>query len=294
MVSCLLLGTITLLSVGCGGAAGLPTAALTAPTPAPSPKVVIVSVDGLRPDALGLAAVPNILDLARRGAFTWKAQTVFPSTTLPAHASMLTGFPPFAHGLTWNDYRPERGNVTVPTVFARAKAAGLRTVLVAGKAKFQHFNVDGTIDAFVLAARGDADVANEAIVQVQAGFDLMFLHFPDTDLAGHANGWLSAPYLAQLAEADVAIGRLLQALPSESTVVITADHGGRGQIHGSNRAEDMTIPWIVAGPRVLARGRELTRPVSTVDTAATVLYVLGLTPPEGASGTVVSEAFNTP
>jgi phosphopentomutase len=120
----------------------------------------------------------------------------------------------------------------------------------------------------------------------------MFVHFPDTDLAGHAKGWLSPSYLEHVAEADRAFGRLLQALPRETTIILTADHGGHGTSHGSNAAEDMTIPWIVVGPRVLARGRELLKPVRTVDTAATVLYVLGLTPPAAASGVVVSEAFS--
>jgi predicted AlkP superfamily pyrophosphatase or phosphodiesterase len=235
--------------------------------------------------------VPNILGLTRRGAYTWKAQTVYPSMTLPAHTSMLTGFAPTAHGILWDDYNAQRGNCTVPTVFAVAHDAGLRTVIVAGKEKLRHLEVAGTIDTFVVTRLGDADVANEAIVQVQAGFDLMFVHFPDVDIAGHAKGWMSAAYLEQLAEADVAIGRLLTALPPETTIIFSSDHGGRATVHGSTIPEDMTIPWIVAGPRIPGRGRELTRPVRTVDTAATALFVLGLRPGAAATGTVVNEAF---
>jgi len=160
----LLVGAATTLSVGCGGRTpSAPTYVSTpppapAPTPVPSPKVAIVSVDGLRGDALAQAAVPNILGLARRGMYTWKAQTVYPSMTLPAHTSMLTGFLPTAHGILWDDYNALKGNCSVPTIFALAKAAGLRTVLVAGKDKFRHLNVDGTIDSFVLTTRGDVDV----------------------------------------------------------------------------------------------------------------------------------------
>jgi len=293
----LLVGAVTTLSVGCGGQApSAPTYASTpppapAPTPVPSPKVAIVSVDGLRGDALAQAAVPNILGLARRGMYTWKAQTVYPSMTLPAHTSMLTGFLPTAHGILWDDYNALKGNCSVPTIFALAKAAGLRTVLVAGKDKFRHLNVDGTIDSFVLTTRGDVDVANQAIVQVQAGFDIMFVHFPDVDITGHRQGWLSAPYLEQLTVADQAIGRLLEALPPETTVIFTSDHGGRATVHGSTIPEDMTIPWIVAGPRIRGQGRELMRAIRTVDTAATALYVLGLPPVPASSGGIVTEAF---
>jgi len=281
----------------CGGpGAALPTALplpAPTPTPSPSPVAVVISVDGLRPDVFRLADFPSINALSRRGAYTWKAQTVFPPTTLPSHASMLSGMPPSAHRLTWNDFQPERGFIAVPTVFSIAKAAGLRTVMVVGKEKLRHLAAAGTVDSFVLTGRGDQDVANEALVQVQAGFDLMFVHFPETDITGHQHGWLSPSYVASVADLDRALGRLLSALPPHATVILSADHGGRGVAHGYNIPEDMTIPWIVAGPRVVA-GRELARSVSTMDTAATALHVLGLALPPGASGSVVTEALASP
>lgn len=284
-----------LASAGCGGAGGL--APDDRPTPAPPPpKVAILSVDGLRPSVFEApdplrAEAPNILGLSRRGVHTFAAQTVFPSHTLPAHASMLSGTTPAVHGFTWNDYQPARGAIGVPTVFSIARAAGLRTVMVVGKSKLRHLERPDSVDAFVLAGRGDADVANEAVVQVQAGFDLLFVHFPDTDLSGHASGWLSPTYLARVADADAAVGRLLAALPAHTTVILSADHGGNARTHGSTSREDMTIPWVLAGPRVTRPGRELVRPVRTVDTAATALFVLGLTLPADAAGRVVDEAF---
>jgi phosphopentomutase len=131
-------------------------------------------------------------------------------------------------------------------------------------------------------------------VEVQAGFDLMFVHFPDTDMAGHRSGWLSEPYLAKVSEADRAIGRVLSALPPETTVILTADHGGHDHTHGSTQREDMTIPWILAGPRRNGRGRELTQGVSTTDTAPTALFVFGLALSPEANGRVVREAFADP
>lgn len=279
------------VAVACGAPSGPTPLPSPTPTPLPPPKVVLISVDGLRPDALAPAGATNVLALAQRGAFTWKARTVFPSVTLVAHASMLSGVAPDVHGIGWDDYRPEKGCITVPTVFGLVHATGQRTVLVAGKQKFQHFNVPGTIDSFLLTPRGDADVANEAVVQVQAGFDLLFVHFPDTDLAGHASGWLSTAYLTRIAEADRAIGRLLEALPPGTTVILTADHGGHASNHGTAMTEDMAIPWIIAGPRVPGRGREIQATVRTVDTAVTALYVLGIAAPPGVAGQVVGEAF---
>jgi hypothetical protein len=269
-----------------------PSPTITAPptaTPLP-PKVVIISIDGLRPDALLQADAPNLKALAERGAYTWQAQTIFPPVTLPAHASMLSGYPPTKHGIDWNDYRPERGVITVTTLFSLTHAAGLRNVMVVGKDKLAHLNVPGAVDAYVFARSGDQDAADQAVAQIPSGFDLMFVHFPNTDFFGHLFGWMSATQIAQLSRTDEALGRLLSALPPETTVILASDHGGHGIVHGSDIPEDMTIPWILAGPGVLPN-HQLTVPVNIMDTAATAAYVLGLTPPPDASGQPVYEAF---
>ena len=289
-----------LATVGCGGGESpttplVATPVAVAPTPVPSPKVVILSVDGLRGDAIAKAEAPNLKGLVLRGAYTWTARTVSPSETLPGHASMLSGEDPRVHKITWDseDYKPEKGHITVPTVFSVARAAGQRTVAVIGKRKLQHLAPPGTVDSVTVAERGDRDVANEAIVQAGVGFDLLFVHFPDVDHAGHGEGWMSAAYLAKVAEADEAIGRLLAVLPAHATVILTADHGGRGRNHGQDHPENTMVPWIVAGPKVVRRG-EMTARVKQTDTAVTALWLLGLGLPGGCAGEVVREPFTTP
>lgn len=276
---------LALLAAACGGSPGAPDSATG---PSPRGKVAILSVDGLRPDAIGAAPAPAIAGLAARGAFSYQARTIFPPITLPSHASMLTGFPPAAHGLTWNDYRPGGGFSSVPTLFARAHEAGLRTVMVAGKDKLLHLDSPGSIDRFISVA-GDGEGAAQAVAQAGA-FDVMMVHLPGVDTTGHARGWLSPEYLAAVREADRAVEAIVGALPDETTVILSADHGGLGRGHGVDRPEDMTIPWIVAGPRVLS-GVQVLAPVSTMDTAATALYVLELPPTAGATGRPVLEAF---
>lgn len=292
--------SVALLAAGACGGTGSPTSPLPAPpvaatpTPAPSPKVALLSVDGLRADAAAQADLPNLRALAARGAYTWSARSVMPSETLPGHASMVSGEEPKVHKITadWDGFMPERGFIAVPTVFSVAKAAGLRTIMVVGKKKLQHLAPPGTVDTFVVAERGDADVANEAIVQAGTGFAVLFVHFPDVDLTGHAEGWMSAAYLATLARLDEALGRVLAALPPETTVFFTADHGGKDHAHGRDIPEDTTVPWIVAGPKVTHRGAMTSR-VRETDTAATALWTLGLSLPSGCEGAVVREPFAT-
>ncbi len=104
---------------------------------------------------------------------------------------------------------------------------------------------------------------------------------------------MSAAYMAKVAEADAAIGRVLAALPAQTTVILTSDHGGKDRNHGPDVPENMTVPWVVAGPKVLRRG-EMTSRVRQADTAATALWVLGLSLPGSCAGQVVREPFTAP
>lgn len=282
---------VAALLVSCGGASPSAPTPTPPPTPPPQPKVLIITVDGLRADAVAKANAPGIRILAGRGSCTYQAQTIVPPQTLPAHASMISGYPQSVHGITWTEYRGDKGTIKVPTIFSIAHAAGLRTVMVVGKQKLAHLNAPGTVDVFCLET-GDKAVADRTVIEMAVGFDLMLAHFPDVDLAGHTSGWMSAPYLQQVAQADVAIGAVLAVLPSFTTVILTADHGGIGTNHGKNIPEDMTIPWIVAGPTV-NESYVLTTRVNTMDTAATALHVLGLSLQPEASGRVVTEAFRS-
>jgi arylsulfatase A-like enzyme len=102
---------------------------------------------------------------------------------------------------------------------------------------------------------------------------------------------MSEIYLFEITQTDKAVGRILAALPPDTLVILTADHGGHDTGHGSNLPEDMTIPWIIVGPDVVV-DHEIQSPVVTTDTAATALYVLGLSLPPDADGQPVHEAFD--
>lgn len=284
--------TSLLLLAACGGTS-TPSNPTMEPTPVPTPpppRVVIMSIDGFRPDALARTTMPNVQALAARGSYTWAAQTISPSNTLPAHASMLSGVLPAVHTVNWDEYLPNRGSIKVTTLFKAAKAAGKRTAMIVGKEKFITIKDAGGVDAFVLTTRGDDDLANQAIQQIDADYDLVFLHFPDVDLQGHSTKWLSSEYLARLTQVDSAIGRVLAVLPGYSTVILTADHGGSDYGHGTNAATHMTIPWVIAGPRIRS-ATALSVRVNTTDTAVTAAYILGIRIPDPLSGRVVSEAF---
>jgi arylsulfatase A-like enzyme len=276
-------------------ATATPTATPTTAAPALT-GVLIISVDGLRPDAIRLADTPNLDRLIGEGAVVWKAQTVLPSATLPAHTSMLSGSSPEVHGVLWNNYEPERGYVPLPTLFSVAHDAGLSTAMFVGKAKLEHIAVPDTVDNFGYVTGGDAQVARQAADYLRrASPDVLFVHLPDVDTTGHLHGWLSSPQLDFVTRADKAVGVLLDTLErmgrrDSTLILVTADHGGIGTSHGGSDEESMTIPWIIAGPGVHA-GHEIGSEVRVYDTAATAAWALGLPLPAEWEGRPVMEAF---
>ena len=262
-------------------------------------RVLIISIDGLRPDLLIRADVPNVRALLRVGSYTFWGRTVPEGYTLPAHASMLTGVSPQKHGVTWNDHI-EQAYPQSPTIFEVAKGAGMTTALTSGKTKFVVFDRPGTLDWKYLPR--DEPILDTFVAQEAARIikdhkpQVLFVHLAGVDAVGHATGWGSPAQLAWLGEADKAVGIVLGAVRAagllESTLVlVTADHGGAGVEHGPNDERSRHIPWIAMGPGV-RKGMDLTRypdlTVNIVDTFATACAALGLKPKSAVEGKAVS------
>jgi predicted AlkP superfamily pyrophosphatase or phosphodiesterase len=263
--------------------------------------VIVVSIDGLRPDAVEKFGMKNLQRLIREGSATLKAQTIYPSKTLPSHTSMVTGVGPEVHGITWNkDRTDEMGVVGVPTMFELAKAQGFQTAGFFAKSKFHTLERPNSLDHFqapngwqsLLVTRTVADVADYLD---HAKPNLLFVHIGEADFTGHAMGWMSRPYGWAVKMADAAVGEIIESADDafgrgNYTLIVTADHGGHGKDHGSADPQDMTIPWIAWGKGVAA-GTDAGSDVHTTDTAATVLWLLGVSEPATWTGDPVTGAF---
>jgi predicted AlkP superfamily pyrophosphatase or phosphodiesterase len=238
----------------------------------------------------------------QKGAYTFGAQTIMPSTTLPSHASMLVGTCPEKHIVRWDLYVPQNGFAIGTDIFDLAHAAGLRTVMVIGKEKLRQITEPSSLDYFAFVDDTDKiedqfTIEQLVIQQTLKGFGLMFVHFPNGDIAGHDHGWMSYKQLKKYAIADEALGYIIDTLKSlglyESTlIIVSSDHGGHETTHGTNMLEDMTIPWVVSGTGV--QNVALSRQVLTTDTAATAAFALGLPIPPEWDGVPVMEAFGFP
>ena len=109
-------------------------------------RLVVLSVDGMRPDfyrwpkEFGLN-IPNLRQLVEEGASADLVESVYPSTTYPAHATLVTGAPPSAHGIyshlasldPTEKARPWcwfAGTLRVPALWDVARATGRKTAAV--------------------------------------------------------------------------------------------------------------------------------------------------------------------
>ena len=257
---------------------------------------MIISEDGLRPDALTGVRPPVHEAILKRAAYSLRARTIRRASTLPSHAAMLSGFDIKEHGLFWNSWKPERGYIHVPTVFDAAKKGGGASAAFVGKRKLEHIaHPDRST-----VRRGPATSARRSSTRrrdtsSRRSREIEFIHFSDPDDLGHSDGWMSNPQLEAVRATDKCLATLLDAvsaagLDGETLFIISADHGGHGHNHDGKIKEDRLIPWIAWGPGIRP-GHIIQADISTTDTAATALWVLGYPAPPGIVGRPVLEAF---
>ncbi|MDX2021862.1 MAG: alkaline phosphatase [Deltaproteobacteria bacterium] len=258
--------------------------------------VIIVSEDGMRPDLLTAAEAPLHHRLMAEGAYSLRAMTIRRASTLPSHAAMLSGFDVEAHGLYWNSWRPERGFIKVPTVFSAAADTGKGVAAFVGKQKLAHIIRPEQINVFATPSYLCRKVAEEAIEYfLEHKPQVEFVHFSDPDSFGHKDGWMSESQRKAVRSSDRCLRTLIDGIAAselarDTLVIVSADHGGHGHNHSGSCLEDRLIPWFAWGVGVKA-GHKIGEAISTVDTAATTLWALGLSAPAGQQGRPVKDAF---
>lgn len=267
----------------------------------PAERVVLVSIEGLRADAIERWAPPTLSGLVESGASWDDARTILPSLTVPAHLSMWSGQGPEAHGVA-NDtlrFTPEMAGLD-PVFRSAGRQGRASAAFMSGEGPLGGF---GDLLRCRLAFGFDsltfgAPLANELVSLAQPALaddvvDLVFVHLPDPDVAGHAHGFESPEYGAAVMDADRALQRVVASLDLERTLlIVTAPHGGGGdfgpRLHGSGADADVVVPLIIRGPGVVAGARGA---ASILDVAPTALWALGLAPPAEYEGRVLLDGF---
>lgn len=242
-------------------------------------KVILISIDGMRPDGLKQCGNPYLKELEKICSYTYNASSMNPSVTFPCHFSMTHSVTPARHGILTNTYVPQVR--PIKGIFETVSANGgvsamfygwepLRDIALPETLKFATY-----INAYMEESSDTAltDEAEELIVKHHP--DFVFLYMVETDeKGGHDNGWMSEEYLRRISIAIDNVKRMIEKFGDEYSVIVMADHGGHGRNHGSDCTEDMIIPLFFYGPD-FAPG-EITTETSLLDIAPTIAAIMGI------------------
>ena len=247
-------------------------------------KVVLISIDGMRPDAM--VQIPFAKELLTKSTYALDASTVFPSVTLPCHISLFFGVEPARHGTTTNTYMPQVRPVT--GLIDAAHDAGCSTAMFYSWEELRDIARPGKLDYSVFISLHKFELMGTRLAKCALAYcleekpDLVFLYLGEPDEVGHKYGWMTKEYLESISLAMGDAKLVMDALGDEYTVILTADHGGHDRAHGTDMPEDMTIPLFIRGKEAEA-GKELEE-ASILDIAPTVAKLLGVRKPRDWEG----------
>ncbi len=310
--------------VGCAADSVTPSQESSATGPSGSdlsagPNLLLVTLDTLRADRLGAYGyepieTPHLDRLARQGVLFDQAATTVP-TTLPAHASILTGQLPTRHGVRNNGtFRLEGDALTLAEVL---RDEGYATAaFIAAFVLDARFGTAQGFDAYTDFSEEESEVVATPFLKIQRRADEVVAEAVDwlQDRQGPFFGWVhlydphtpydapepfgsryaDRPYDGEVAYTDNAVGTLLAGLEaaghgSDTLVVVVGDHGEGLGDHGEEwhtyfvYDSTVRVPLIVWAGTSLPQGTVVRGDVSVVDLLVTILALLGVDDP--AAGT---------
>lgn len=265
-------------------------------------KVGLIILDGLRPDAVTPEQMPVLSRLLERGWRAPQAITVRPSITIAALTSLATGVSPQQHQITdagvknlgrVHALRPlprELGRHGVRTSVITAPVSGPGRWLAGALLRL------GGASHLLSPNPSPAGMIERAVARLgdRAAREFVVSYINDTDIAGHAWGWMSPAYLHAARTVDAALAQLEPLLEDpETLVILTADHGGGGVLprdHDHPHPANDAIPIMMLGSRSILSTTD-GNPAHLLDVPATILHAFGAPIPSCYEGRVLSEGL---
>lgn len=226
-------------------------------------KVLVIGLDGARPDAILAGKTPNIKALAANGCYSWSAQTELQSFSGPAWASLFTGVHGDKHGVSMNINMDKLRKVPTFLKLAKDWNPGIKIVVHSHWEPIIAELIEPGI-ASVSSTGPDAVMAERMASDISAGAgDIYFIQLDDIDGAGHAHGYSpDVPgYVKKIEETDALVGEILRQVEKrvqkgreDWLVCLVSDHGGNGTSHGGMMLGELTIAFVIAGKAVRNKG----------------------------------------
>ncbi len=234
-------------------------------------KVLIIGLDGARPDAIQAASTPTIDALVANGTYSWDVLNEGVTSSGPGWSNILTGVWQDKHGVIDNSFNGS-DYANYPSLFERIEGydPDLYTMSIC---EWHPIN-DIIISQFADEVINTSDPSDtEAKVISALTFkdpDIMFVHLDSPDHAGHSYGFSPdvPQYMTALEDVDTSIGKMLEALEARPTrqeenwlIILTTDHGGLGTSHGGNSLEERNVFFIASGDNV--EKKEIEKTIAT-------------------------------
>ncbi len=276
----------------------------------------------LQPYGAGLDPMPNLSQLARESIIFDNAYSVYPESIKQLFSVLCSRYPAMqteSESYSW---------ITTPSIASVLREAGYRTALfhsgrfmylgmyaVVADRGFDVLEDAGAIGGNYESSFGvdEPSTVNRALKWIDSlspGERFFLTYLP---VAGHHpyNTPERGPfpeqddsdrYLNALHYADAALGSLIDGLRARglydhTLFVIFGDHGQAFGQHEGNYGhslflydENIRVPYLIAAPGLIKEQARVTRTISLIDTAPTILDLLGLRSPAGYQGTSTLEA----
>jgi hypothetical protein len=250
-------------------------------------RVAVVLVDGMGRHLLpAMAPHAPLLASVLSGALGRldELTCTFPSTTPTSLVSLGTGALPGAHGILgftlnvpgtdrvlthilWRDDPPPARWQPVPTWFERMAAEGIGSAAVLpGMFGGSGLTVSAYRGARFCGVGKHEDYGQRFVDELSAGPGLVYGYTAALDTAAHRFGIASPEWAAAAAGVDALLARIVEDLPSDAALLVTADHGGL-DVAPVGRIDVAADARLTDGLRVLA-GEPRVRYLHTVDGAA--------------------------
>jgi hypothetical protein len=265
--------------------------------------VVLVAWDGSDPRYLSRVATPNLHALASKGRLTTDLGT-FPTISNPSWTSVATGAWPEVHGNAAYTFDRTAGVAVGQTRTMNAQsiaedigASGKTFASVNWYIVQNHGATYGDPNQLYVQAPGGCTVRTDTALELLAGRpvnsggtpvtvpevpDMLAIYCDELDAIGHAEGSVSPNMAPALANLDLQLGRLVQALKDagtydDTTIILTGDHGMETFTHAFGQAVLDALTKAGYHPQFLTSGQKPavgTDLVMVVGGAASV-YLLG-------------------
>ena len=214
-------------------------------------KILVVMMDGFGPDYLQASEMPNLKQMIKEG-FYKTVSACMPTVTNINNASICTGEYPEVHGITANSYfdlaskkehyMDKAELLLAPTIFERAKKAGMKSALLTAKVKTINMLNHGA-DVIEAAEQPTRDWVNKlgvpadiysaeinywiwkaalVLLRERPDIDLFYCH--TTDYTMHISDPLGDASQTYLHETDKLFGEILHE-SQDMEFYLTADHG---------------------------------------------------------------------